>query len=364
MTAPVDWREGTPRLVRKWRDALEDGSGRDLLILVDGLGFEALERARAHARFFRAHAREIERETTIAPATTTSVLASLFTGLAPLSHGILGYEGLTASGSRVNNLTGAKDLGPREWIRVDISEQRQQRRVAHVGPARYRTSFLTGMLQPAEHWDFFGYSAPGGRIGALRKALAHVGENGACYLHVPEIDKAGHRYGPGSTAWLDALEDTDRFLSTLMRALPPRTRVSITADHGMVPANFDHIADLAHAPAPLSRCTGVAGEGRALMVRFNSSDGCPPLADLRDWVGERGLVLDAEQMLSSGLLGNPRFADSRVVHERVGDALIFARGRHQFTHTGFVSAASLEQRGVHGSLSEAELFVPFLQIEV
>ena len=364
MTDPVDWREGEPRLVRRWREALEARSGRDLLILVDGLGLEDLERYRGHTRFFRTHANSLERETTIAPATTTSVLASLFTGVSPLAHGILGYEGLTSNGTRVNNLRGAKNLDPREWIRARGYAEGSERCVAHVGPARYRNSFLTGMLQPAERWDFFGYSSPGGRIGAVQKALSHVGAGGACYLHVPDIDKAGHRYGPGSTAWLDALEDTDRFLDTLMRSVPEGTRVSITADHGMVEADFEQIMDLAHAPGMLSRCSAVAGEGRALMVRFGDADGHPPLAELRSWVGERGDVLDTDQMLSSGLLGEARGSERAIVAQRLGDALIFARGRHQFTHTGFVSAASLTQRGVHGSLSDAELAVPFLQFTV
>ncbi len=364
MTEPVDWREGEPSLVRRWRETLESRSGRDLLILVDGLGFDGLERYRAHTRFFRSHVSELERETTIAPATTTSVLASLFTGAAPLTHGILGYEGLTASGARVNNLKGTRDLDPRAWICACGYTERTERRVAHVGPARYRASFLTGMLQPAKRWDFFGYSSPGGRVGAVRKALEHVGDEGACYLHVPDIDKAGHRYGPGSTAWLDALENTDRFLGTLMRSVPAKTRVSITADHGMVEADLDQIADLAHAPGALSRCSAVAGEGRALMIRFEESDARPPLTELRSWVGERGRVLDAHEMHSSGILGDACAADPRVVAERLGDALIFAHGRHQFTHTGFITAASLEQRGVHGSLSEAELAVPFLQFTV
>lgn len=364
MTEPVDWREGEPSLVRRWREALEGEGARDLLILVDGLGFDELERYRSHARFFRSHMNHLDRETTLAPATTTSVLASLFTGVAPLTHGILGYEGLTARGERVNNLQGEKGLDPRSWIRAGGYTELHERHVAHVGPARYRTSFLTGMLQPANRWEFFGYSSPGRRSDAVRKALDHVGEGGACYLHVPDIDKAGHRHGPGSTAWLDALENTDRFLGALMHSIPRDTRVSITADHGMVEADLNQIADLAHAPGVLSRCSAVAGEGRALMVRFEEADGCPPLEELRSWVGERGDVLDRERMLSSGLFGDPGTADRRVLAERLGDAFIFANGRHQFTHTGFIRATALEQRGVHGSLSSAEIAVPFLQFAV
>lgn len=360
-----DFTRQQPELLRAASRVFDSTQGRDVLVLVDGLGRDALSRSLAHAPFMRSVKDRINTLTTLVPSTTATVITSLFTGRSPLEHGVIGYQGLSSGPVTVNNLQGTAGTDPETWL---LAESRRPanptRPLAHVGPDRYASSFFTRMLQPASSWSFFGYRRLDERLDAVRAALTKTGANGLVYVHVPDVDKAGHAYGPESQEWLAALEDTDAFLRALPRVAPRGTRITVTSDHGMIAADHENVYDLAEGPQEIRKAATVGGEGRALLVRFANDPGIAletRLRVLRDWVGERGQVYGAAELLSNGMLG-PATLQAREVSDRLGDALILANDRHQFTHSTWVSAASLEQRGVHGSVSREEMRIPFVQL--
>lgn len=369
MIAP--WNDGTPALLTALTHVCERREGRDVLVLIDGLGAHALIEHRAYVRALRPAVNEARILPTILPSTTASVLASYFTGISPLEHGVLGYTTFNASGTAINQLKGEPGLAGEQWRGGVTHGERMRaagRNFAHVGPARYRGSFLTHMLQ--SDWPFFGYRHENERLNAMRSALTSVGADGLVYIHIPDIDKAGHHAGPDSQPWRTALEHVDSLIGALMRLAPPGTRLTVVSDHGMLAAAPSRILDLAHCPIA-SSVAAVAGEGRALMVRFSDrpaesgekSAAADAVRDttvrLRSWVGERGQVLDSTAMRRSGLLGP---MDHRLHHpdiyHRMGDAFILANEDYQFTDTRHISPAALAQRGVHGGASETEMLVP------
>ncbi|MDO5646100.1 MAG: alkaline phosphatase family protein [Dermabacter sp.] len=379
---PAPWAHGVPEIIGVWREMLSRSEGADLVILVDGLGSTALRTHRAHTRHLRTHEENTHTLRTLLPSSTASVLTSVFTARSPLEHGVLGYTVLDRAGQAINQLQGAPGVSPTGWLAGDRPLESvslaarirdSPRKVAHVGPARYAGSFLTGMLQYG--WDFFGHGAQREVADAVRAALRSVGPRGLVYLHVPDLDKAGHRDGPGSEKWREALEGIDALIGTLQRTIGAGVRVSITSDHGMVAAHPDRIHDLAAALGIAPTIAAVAGEGRALMVRLHArpdDDRQGAIERLRDWVGDRGAVLERRQLLDSGVLGPvPSGAQAQgggpgphpSIEERLGDALIFARGDHQFTDTRFVPVASLAQKGVHGSFTREEMQVPLIRFE-
>lgn len=369
MHAP--WHEGTPALLTALAGVFARREGRDLLVLVDGLGAEALGEHRAYLRALRPAVSEAQILPTIVPSTTASALASYFTGASPLEHGVLGYTTFAASGAVINQLKGQQGLSGTAW-RGGITHGERMREVgrtlAHVGPARYQGSFLTQMLQP--EWPFFGYRRESERLDAIRSALHAVGPDGLVYVHVPDIDKAGHQAGPDSEQWRAALEHVDSLVGALLRLSPRGTRLTLVSDHGMRAAVPSRILDFAESPLQVA-VSAVAGEGRALMVRFSPwgaqcgeaegvADGVGAnVVRLRQWVGERAHVLDTEAMLSSGVLGPAaRGRHHPDLHHRLGDAFLLAREDYQFTDTRYISRMALAQRGVHGGVSESEMLVP------
>src|SRR5699024_6638902 len=136
--------------------------GRDLVVLLDGVGADLLAEHRALTPTLRREESRTQRVRTVTPATTSSAMVSLHTGQPPLSHGVLGY--LTydpRTGHSLNQLTGAPGADPRRWMPLPTPVERGGRR-------------------------------------AVRTALHRAGPDGLVHLHVDDVDHAGHRHGVDS----------------------------------------------------------------------------------------------------------------------------------------------------------------------
>lgn len=343
--------------------ASTDG-GRDLVVLVDGLGSELLEEHLALTPTLRRLRDELRTVRTVSPSTTATAMTSLVTGLAPLEHGVLGY--LTRdprSGRAVNQLTGAAGIDPAQWMPCAVPAEHAVRRALQVAPAKHADSLLTrGAFRG---WEFFAQAERGDRAGAALAALRRGGEDALVHLHVDDVDHAGHRHGVDSDAWRDALAGADSLIGTLLRRAPAGTRVHVTADHGMVDTAPERTIDLARVAEVRRRLAMVAGEPRALMLFARRPEEAPALLEaVRDAVGEHGVVLSHEEMLGAGLLGPAASSIPAHLEGRLGDGIVLARGRWIVDDSRRHASSRRPEIGVHGSLTSAESLVPLLTVEV
>lgn len=335
--------------------------GRDLVVLLDGVGADLLAEHRALTPTLRRLEGSVERTRTVTPSTTASAMVSLHTGLAPLEHGVLGYLGFDPVGRRaVNQLTGAPGLDPHAWMPLTTPVEAGTRRAVQVAPAKHARSHLSGVAYRG--WEFLAQGR-GDRVEAVRTALHRGGPEALVHLHVDDVDHAGHVYGIDSEPWRTALAEVDALIGTLLRRVPRGTRVHLTADHGMVDTSAAHTVDLAEEPAILSLVEEVTGEARALALHAVPGDGAAAeLAErMRVLMGERALVLTREQVLASGLLGPAATAIPEHVQGRIADVLVLARGRWGVDDFSRRPETARSMIGVHGSLTSAEAVVPLLR---
>src|SRR5690606_26490180 len=168
------------------------------------------------------------------PTTTAAALTSLLTGTAPGTHGMVGYRVLDPGrDALVNQLTEWESAGvdPLVWQSAPTLFE-QAAAAGHpafaVGvPAYADTGFTRATLRGAE---FRPAKSVADRV-ELAWELADAHDGAMVYCYLPEVDKAGHRYGIDSAEWVAALEDVDAALS---RRIPDGVGVIVTADHGMV----------------------------------------------------------------------------------------------------------------------------------
>lgn len=335
--------------------------GRDLVVLLDGVGADLLAEHRALTPTLRRLEGSVERIRTVTPSTTASAMVSLHTGLAPLEHGVLGYLGFDPVGRRaVNQLTGAPGLDPHAWMPLTTPVEAGTRRAVQVAPAKHARSHLSGVAYRG--WEFLAQGR-GDRVEAVRTALHRGGPDALVHLHVDDVDHAGHAHGIDSEPWRTALAEVDALIGTLLRRVPRGTRVHLTADHGMVDTSAAHTVDLAEEPAILSLVEEVTGEARALALHAVPGDGAAEeLAErMRVLMGERALVLTREQVLASGLLGPAATAIPAHVRGRIADVLVLARGRWGVDDFSRRPETARSMIGVHGSLTSAEAVVPLLR---
>ncbi|MCT2262353.1 alkaline phosphatase family protein [Brachybacterium muris] len=341
--------------------AAETRTGRDLVVLVDGLGWGLLKQHRALTPTLRALAGETTKVRTVFPSTTATAMVSLHTGLAPLRHGVLGLMTRDpATGRAVHELIGHPGVDPGAWMPEPTVVQSGGRRAVQVGPRRHAGSHLSGMAYRG--WEFQGHGRDD-RIAVTLRALRRAGPDGLVHLHLDDVDHAGHHHGIDSDQWREALIEVDSVLGTLLRRLPAGTRVHVTADHGMVDTDPSHVVELGDHPALERLIASVAGEPRALaLTAVPGDDAAGELAaGLRELLGERAVVLERPALLASGLLGPVGAEVPARVAGRLPEVMVIARGRWTVDLLSRRPEGTKRLIGVHGSLTDAESWVPVVR---
>lgn len=337
---------------------------RAVVLLVDGLGADALKATTGHARTL---AGALTSKSVIEagfPSTTAAALASLATGQLPGQHGLVGYSVLDAAHDRVvNQLSGwDDDLDPATWQLLPTIFERAVGAgfgAAVVGTERYRDSgFTRAVLRGARYVSGSSIAA---RMQRAAELVAEPGPPALIYVYVPELDMAAHAHGWESREWTAALETTDSAVRELVASLGPRAGLLVTADHGIidVPARSHVLID--SAPELLDGIRFVAGEPRCLQLHFEP-DLSPRLREsmLDRWrhaESDRSWVVSREEFVASGWLGEVR----AEVLPRIGDIVVAARKGIAYYDTRTASASARAMIGQHGSVTQTELRVPLLR---
>jgi hypothetical protein len=344
---------------------------RAVVVLVDGLGLANLAERGGHAPFLRSLAADGRSVLSSFPSTTAAALATFGTGTSPGRTGLLGYTqrnpatgGLATTVSWTEQsdpyrpgtkLSGPMRSEPEALQREPTVLQRLAEgglRVTSPGPARFAGSGMTrAALRGPRYVPAEGLDA---QVGTTVRELR---EPGLVYLYHGAVDKTGHKFGPSSWQWGDALEETDSELRRLVRSVPAGTLVVVTADHGQITADPAHQHDVA-ANAELARDVALlGGEPRAAHVYV------APDVDPRDvaarWaavLGDDALVMLRDDAVAAGWLGPV----AEHVLPAVGDVLVAARGAATVVDSRLHPASAREMPGVHGSLTATEMVVPLL----
>ncbi len=318
--------------------------------------------------------------TSIAPSTTNAALTSLWTGRAPATHGVLGFEVWLKQYNMVANLlfhspatfknsfesleqTG---FNPDEFLTVPTlgahlkehgveSYAFQNRSIIKSGLSRtiLADSNLEGISSPSEMWV------------NLRKLLEDKpAQRLYAYAYWGFVDGSFHRYGSDDerpeAEFASFSADFERhFLSKLNPRSRKNTVLILAADHGMVYTPKDSNRDLKNHPKFVDMLTMLpSGESRCayLYVKQGQKENVRTYINAH-WPGDF-LTLDSAQALESGLFGpTPHHFDA---HNRVGDLVILAKG------DAYLWWADKKNPllGRHGGLTPQEMIVPFLAVRL
>lgn len=328
-----------------------------VLVLIDGLGAISLRAHAGHARALTAGMAKKDIAHSVFPSTTAAALTSLLTGVWPGEHGLVGYRVLDpARGILVNQLTGweSEGLDPATWQSAPTVFERagaEGRPSYAVGVAAYAASgFTRATLRGAE---FIAAQTPAERVEvAYDLAERHPGSLVYCYL--PEVDKAGHRYGVDSAQWVAALEEIDAALSV---RVPPGVGVLVTSDHGMVdvPAHRQIVLEAEH----LGGVRLIGGEPRMLHVYVDPDVDAAEIASR--WSSDldgRADVGTRQEAIDSGLFGR---TVTDAAASRIGDLLVVSRGNHAVYDGTAQDQRNRGMVGQHGGLTPEERQVPLLR---
>ena len=337
-------------------------SRRELLFLVDGLGASAIEKFASYIPTLSSLIRHGAVRTSF-PSTTATSLATLTTGVNPGTHGMLGYTvQVPRSGGRIlNSLKWDERVDPAIWQPVPTLFERATAAdisVTHVAAKRYEdTGFTRAVFRGAKyrganiHEDLVSET-----VQALSASPSFV------YLYVNELDVAGHSDGVGSDKWLTALVAIDQLVANLLNKLPRKTRIWLTADHGMINVGEKIVIGQDNDLA-LDIAT-IAGEPRARHLYL--AEGAPITAHKEvasrweEFLGEKATIYLRSDAIAAGLFGSDVSLDAA---DRMGDVIAVAHGEMIL-----IEAEREKQEGAmvghHGGATDVESFVPLLTTTV
>ena len=336
-------------------------AGKALVLLADGLGVSNLRARAGHARFLTSHLAKTDVVDGVFPATTAAGIASLTTGVAPGTHGLVGYKVFDAANDRVvNQLTGWDErMEPHSWQNqptvFDTAAATGIPSFA-VGPKRFTDSgFSQAVLRGA------GY-VPAETIGerfAAARAIFDAEPTALIYLYVPELDINAHAHGWESGRWLAQLENLDAETARFAGTLRPDEGMILTADHGVVdvPAAKQVLFDT--VPALVAGVRHIGGDPRCLQLYIEPGVDADALAETwREVEGERAWIFTRSEAVAAGLFGAVRDAAAT----RIGDVIVAARKLIAYYDSREPNQSARSMVGQHGSLTDEELRVPVIRL--
>lgn len=336
-----------------------------VLIVIDGLGHQYLCHAGQGGTL---HAHSKGRISSVFPTTTATAITSLLTGLAPQQHGLTGWHTWFKELGCVLNVLPARPRFGGNGLRdadLDVASLYN-----HV-PVFNRIPTPSCMVVPKHiaHSDFNLALRGRAEIHAYQ-SLEHMFEltaravrvpEGRSYVYTywPELDRIAHEAGIGSEAASRHLAEIDAAFGRFLELMAGSdTLVIVTADHGIIDSGKSYEIQLENHPALVETLTlPLCGERRAAYCYVK-----PDARDVfEDYVG-RELAAFTELRASRDLIAQNYFGLGEPhpgLRDRVGDYTLIMKGKYVIKDWLFAEHR-YHQIGVHGGLSEQELYVPLI----
>jgi len=330
------------------------GAQRECLILIDGMGQDALDKFADQFTIFP----QLKNQANLIanfPSTTATSLSTLGTGELPGVHGMLGYTvRVPRSDNRLlNALKWDERVDPVMWQKVPTLFERAVKTgvsVSHVAAKRYEGSgFTQAALRGAK---YIGANGLDEMVRSVADALKP--QQSFVYTYLNTLDAAGHNDGVGSDKWLTALQQVAEFITKVISTVPAGTRVWITSDHGMVNSTQQSI--LGQDNELLKNVTLIGGEPRARHIYLKEGAEAETIAQWREFYKDQVQVISRDEAVINNLFGSVVTEDAK---ERMGDLIAIpnndlilvdpARIREE---TGMV--------GHHGGVTDIEVNIPLL----
>ncbi len=297
-----------------------------VLVLFDGLGDAQLQHPGA-ASLRNARTAALD---AVFPTTTSANLATIATGLAPGSHGLIGHQlYVPAAGQVVNTLKWTTPWGeavhldhdsflpgPNLWERLRTHDIEP----ITVQPGNFQDSLLSRVLYRGCRYEAVW------TINEIIDATAQLAAVPGRFIftYFPNVDVAAHVGGQGSDEYAAAISTAATVWDRIASALPAHAVMVGTADHG----HIDY-ADGDKAFIPHRMGSEFYGDPRAVLVRRFDAElskalvGLPCRAvetsEYRTWLGPgrdhpdlAGRLPDKVLLADPGCLLIPRFMDKRL----------------------------------------------------
>lgn len=348
-----------------------------ILFLVDSIGFEQIKQSTLISKFLEDGKGVLL--SSVFPTITSTVLTSIYTGLPPEDHGILGHKIYVHEIGNVVDMLGMSTIDFRERdalckVGVDVKGflwsksifnlvegelvhiSLRDRYIAYSGLSRLITEDRKVAVGYGNLIDLF----------SLARRVLKENEEKRVFIdvYIGLLDDLSHKYGPNSEEYILGLrlleKSLQHFVNKLDDKIKEETIILICSDHGQVELNQENIVkfteeDIALVKQWLRIKPGKSGR----VLHFYPVEG--HIDDLKAWleekINDKGIVLEFGDVAKEIF---PKISNFSKVKERIGDLLVvYGEGAESFTEKEKEETIlEIEFKGSHGSLLLNELVVP------
>lgn len=320
-----------------------------VVILLDGMGVDALERHLPEESFLRSHMRA--RISSVFPPTTTAATTTLETGLTPAEHGWLGWclyfpEIDKSVNAFMNTLKDSYTVAENYHVATKYLPYTSiYDKINETGKAKAYSVSPFGSNKVANHVEMF----------TEVKRLCEEEGSKYIYAYATEPDNTMHDTGCDS-------EDTRKWCAELnyrveeMCKVIGNTLLIVTADHGHCNLRHYRLSDYPDLMKMLIRPTSIETRAISFFVKEEYLDGFAD--EFNKYFGEEFLLFPKQEVIRRELFGDgerhPKFDDM------IGDFLAVAIADAEIVQ----DRKSKQFVSSHAGLTKQEMEVPFIVVEL
>lgn len=363
-----------------WRPLVGDGGVRRVVaLLIDAMGWNLLERQQAAFSAALPAPAVQEQMTSVFPSTTVAALSSLWTGVAPAGHGLMGLHLFFPEYAALGNMIGFSpsfgrypdaliDAGLQTDTFLEVPGFAEQLSAAGIPVYSFKGYEIvdSGLSQMHDRGvaKQHGILGLGDLLVELRKLLEEkAAEPLVAMAYWPLVDTLSHFRGWQSAAVAAELHAIFSQIQTLLfaplsQAAREGTVFLLLADHGQTAApQGQQLLIESHPELHRLLLMQPAGDPRTAYLYARQGQQQALLDYLHTHLGHAVAALPAADALASGLFGPQPHASKTA--ERVGDVIAIMRDGYMLipqSNQEFMSRFI----SMHGGLTADEMLVPFL----
>ncbi len=362
-----------------WEPLAGDEVRRVVLVVLDGLGWNLLQREQERLAGVLQRARVVGKITSVFPSTTVNALSCLWTGAGPAQHGLVGLHlffpqyavlgqmlSLTPEFFRAPDALVQAGLKPEEFLTApSIATQLKAGGVdTHAWKGWDIVDSSLSRMHSRDVAARHGIVSPADMLTQISQFLERpTRRKQYAYAYWPTVDTLSHYVGwNGATVSAETQALFHQFQTLLLDALSPTARqgtvIILTADHGQTLTPPEQRVLIERHPE-LQRLLLMRNAGEPRVPYFYARQGCVSdvVAYVNSELPESAYALTADEALASGLLGPP--PHTPAARDRLGDVVVIMRQGATYVNPHEKEKA---QRflGLHGSLTAAEMEAPWL----
>lgn len=342
------------------------GYDQIVLLVIDGLGFHYLQESKS---WLKHHC--LQDMTSVFPSTTAASITTFLTGVAPQQHGLTGWFTYL---SELQQVTTVLPFTPRGGHDL-LSEQGHDIGKLYGHPIFFdQLSCESFVVSP--HWilksDFnrahtgkantLGYDTLEEMCAAITHLLTSGTRQKYIYAYWPEFDHLSHVHGNGSQQVKQHFAQLSTALDRMLKqSRGRRSLILITADHGFIDTTPDKMITVNDHPR-MHECLRqpLCGEPRTAYCYLHPDKQEQFCDYVSNEFSDQLELMDSQSLIEQGVFGLGEPHPDLI--NRVGDVTLIMKDNY-VVKDWLESEKRFFHYGVHGGVSDLEMYVPLVVLQ-